>query len=92
MHAKMCINDAKFHCSFLARRIHQSLTNTHTDCFSDGLWLIHRWYYTISVIHEYGADAFFKEKVTGPLSVCNDFRRGEQVFLRQFFFSTSHVI
>ena len=49
---------------------------------SYGLWLIHRRYYTTSVVYEYGADAFFKEKVTGHLYFCNDFIRGEQIFLQ----------
>ena len=41
-------------------------------------------YYTTSVIHEYGADAFFKEKMTGQLSFCNDFILGEQILCKNF--------
>ena len=67
MHAMMCMNDAKCPCYFLASRIHQSFTKTliEMNCLSYDLWEIHRCYYTTSVVYEYGADAFFREKVTG---------------------------
>ena len=45
----------------------QSFTKTliEMNCLSYDLWQIHRCYYTTSVVYEYGADAFFREKVTG---------------------------
>ena len=49
-------------------------------------------YHTTSVVHEYEADAFFKKKITGQLSFCNDFIEGEQIFLQKSFFSTGYVM
>ena len=38
----------------------------------------------MTVVHEYGPDALFKEKVTKQLYFCNDFIRGEQIFCNNF--------
>ena len=51
------------------------------NCPFYGLWLI----LFKTLFHEYGADAVFKENVTGPLYYLqNDFIRGKQIFCKNF--------
>ena len=46
----------------------------------------------VGVVHEYGADAFLKEKATGQLHFFQLISYGASRFLQPFFFPTGHVI
>ena len=62
----------------------------HKDWLCYGLWLIHRWYSKISVVHEYRADTFLRtlrKGRRGCIFFCNNFIRGEQTFFQTVFFS-----
>ena len=56
----------------------------HLFIFKVNFWPIHQWRFKTAVAHEYGADPFFKERLTGKLLFCNDFIRGEQSFCKNF--------
>ena len=76
----MCINEARFPCLFLARRIYHSLTKTLAEMSC--LMLIHRWYYSKIqyLLFMNAGQMYFKEKVTRQLYFLQLFHTGESRF------------